>query len=156
MNIITKKSNELIGAEYNPRKISERQLGELKDSIRRFGITEPIVVNSNEERKNIVISGHQRLKACLSLGIEDVPCIEVNLTTEKEKELNIRMNKNGGEFDFDLLEEHFGLEELIDWGFESAELDFDIDDVNENDFFKETELNNDVADKKCPHCGGIL
>ena len=93
IQVVKRKLPELIGAEYNPRKISDQQLSDLKDSIKRFGITEPILVNVNPSRQDIIISGHQRARVCQELGIKEVPCIELDLTHDKERELNIRMNK---------------------------------------------------------------
>tara|TARA_R110000803_G_scaffold75455_1_gene139825 strand:+ start:1874 stop:2425 length:552 start_codon:yes stop_codon:yes gene_type:complete len=131
-----RKIEELIGAEYNPRVISEEELSILQNSIQRFGIVEPILVNINSQRKDIIISGHQRLKACISLGMKNVPTIELDLTLEKEKELNVRMNKSGGQFDKDLLQEHFNYDDLLEYGFQSYEVSED-DDVNLEEFFEE-------------------
>ena len=85
LKIKERKINDLISAEYNPRQITEQELKELQDSIKRFGVVEPILVNINKERKDIIISGHQRLKACLTLDMKEVPVIELNLSLEKEK-----------------------------------------------------------------------
>jgi len=131
-----RKIEELIGAEYNPRVISEEELSILQNSIQRFGIVEPILVNINSQRKDIIISGHQRLKACISLGMKNVPTIELDLTLEKEKELNVRMNKSGGKFDKDLLQEHFNYDDLLEYGFQSYEVSED-EDVNLEEFFEE-------------------
>jgi len=62
MKIVKRKITELIAAEYNPRKINKVQEQDLKDSLTRFGLVDPIIININEERKNIVIGGHQRLR----------------------------------------------------------------------------------------------
>ena len=148
--------NDLIGAEYNPRKISDKQINDLENSIKRFGITEPILINIHKDRKNIIISGHQRLLACKNLNIKEVPTVSVNLDIDNEKELNIRMNQNGGEFDFDLLDEFFDVPDLESWGFDSEDLEFNMGEINENDFFTETEKNEDIKEKKCPNCGHIL
>ena len=126
MKTIEKKLTELNPAEYNPRKISDKQLSDLTKSIEEFGITEPLVINTYEGRENTVISGHQRLKALKKLKYKTVPCVEVSLDKKRERELNVRMNKNTGEFDFDLLEEFFEVEELIGWGFDEDELNFEI------------------------------
>ncbi len=53
---------ELISPEYNPRSWSEENTEELKESIRRYGIVDPILVNASQERNNIVIGGNFRLK----------------------------------------------------------------------------------------------
>ena len=127
MKIKNRKINELIQSEYNPRKITKVQQEDLKNSLEKFGVVDPIIINVNTERKNIVIGGHQRLKIWQELGNDEIPCNELNLTLEKEKELNIRLNKNGGSFDDDLLVKYFEYEELIDWGFHASEI-FEPDD----------------------------
>ncbi len=122
---VNKKISDLIPATYNPRKISDKEMQDLKKSISEFGIVEPIIINSNPERLNIVISGHQRLKVCKLLKMQNIPVVELNLSEDREKELNIRMNRAGGDFDFDLLVQNFSEVELLSWGFEEVELDFD-------------------------------
>ncbi len=122
MEIINKPINELIAAEYNPRELTKDQYKQLKDSLQRFGIVDPIIVNNNQDRKNIVIGGHQRIKVAADIGMTELPCVELDLTIEKEKELNVRLNKNTGQWDYDMLANHFDLEELIDWGFAEEEL----------------------------------
>jgi ParB/RepB/Spo0J family partition protein len=122
MQTVNYKIADLIEAEYNPRKISKEQLGQLKDSVKRFGFVEPVIVNTNPDRMNIVVSGHQRLKAARALNFTEVPVVELNLTVDQEKELNIRMNKNTGEFDFELLEEYFEADNLVEWGFSDEEV----------------------------------
>jgi len=123
MEIKEVKISDLKPADYNPRKISSKEVDELKTSLKEFGFVEPIIVNSNKSRKNIVIGGHQRLKAWEELGNETIPVNYISLSLKKEKELNIRLNKSGGEFDFELLEEFFEKDDLIDWGFEFIEND---------------------------------
>jgi ParB-like chromosome segregation protein Spo0J len=51
---------ELRASEYNPRKHSEEQADQLKESIKRFGLIDPIICNSAPERKNVIIGGHFR------------------------------------------------------------------------------------------------
>lgn len=128
--------------EYNPRKWSDTQKQELKDSITRFGIVDPILVNSAENRKNIIISGHFRSTVLKELEHTEVPVIYINIPDlEKEKELCIRLNKNQGEFDMDLLAE-FDESFLKDLGFASEELDtiFDDSDPKDETFDLEKEL----------------
>ncbi len=122
MKILDKKISELVFAEYNPRQLSKEQFQQIKDSIARFGIVDPIIVNSNKDRKNIIIGGHQRVKVALEMGIDTLPCHYVNLTRDKERELNIRLNKNTGEWDWDILAGAFDVDELIEWGFSEDEL----------------------------------
>tara|TARA_R110000744_G_scaffold275082_1_gene388040 strand:+ start:828 stop:1418 length:591 start_codon:yes stop_codon:yes gene_type:complete len=139
MKIVQRKITELISAEYNPRKLSEKQFKELKDSLLRFGFVDPVLVNTNKERENIIIGGHQRTKVWESMGNDKIPCIELDLTLDKEKELNIRLNKSGGSFDFDLLQEHFDTDDLVEFGFEDyefgtpEEIDYSILDDDDDD-----------------------
>ncbi|MFA5127238.1 MAG: DNA methyltransferase [Patescibacteria group bacterium] len=116
-------------ASYNPRKWSQKAIQDLTDSINRYGLVDPIICNSAKGRENVVIGGHFRLKIAKDLGYKTVPVVYVNIPNlEKEKELNLRLNKNTGEFDFKLLAE-FDESFLVNLGFSSEELDdiFDID-----------------------------
>lgn len=130
--------NSLIEAEYNPRELTDKQYLQLKDSLLRFGVIDPVLVNVNPERENIIIGGHQRTKVWRDLGNTTIPCIKLNLSAEQEKELNIRLNKNTGQFDKDALNSFFDREELIDWGFEEWEFgiqeDVDYSILDEEDF----------------------
>lgn len=135
MNIVQRKIEELRPAEYNPRKLSKKQFKELKKSLEGFGVVEPAVINMHPERANIIIGGHQRIRVAKELGYEEFPCYEVNLTSEKERELNIRLNKNIGEWDMETLAENFNLEDLLNWGFENDELSLSrlTKSINEDD-----------------------
>lgn len=132
----------LKASTYNPRKWSKEAEAELKESIRRFGLVDPFVVNAAPKRKNILVGGHFRLAMVKELGMKEVPVVYVSIPDiEKEKELNIRLNKNTGEFDWDLLA-NFDESFLGDIGFSSEELDeiFGIDDSPETfDLKKELE-----------------
>ena len=121
--------SDLIFAEYNPRELTKDQHQDLKDSITRFGLVDPLIVNIHKERKNILVGGHQRLRIAKELGYKSVSCVEVELTPEKEKELNVRLNKNTGQWDWDALANHFDVGELLEWGFSEDELQFTEPDV---------------------------
>lgn len=116
MKIVKRKISELKPAEYNPRRLTKKQEKHLADSLREFGIVDPIIINTHTDRKDVVIGGHQRLKVWRKLGNTEIPCLEVSLTPEKERELNIRLNANTGEWDMDLLQEWFNVPELEEWG----------------------------------------
>ncbi len=114
--------NELIPATYNPRKHDKKAKEKLTESIARFGLIDPIIVNSAPERMNIVIGGHFRLLVAKELGFCDVPVVYVNIPDiDREKELNLRLNRNTGEFDYDLLKE-FDMSLLLDVGFDDKDL----------------------------------
>ena len=129
--IINRDIESLIFAEYNPRQLTKDQYKHLKDSIDRFGLVDPIIVNKNKLRKNIIIGGHQRVKVAKDMNIKEVPVIELDLTYDRERELNVRLNKNSGEWDFDILANNFELDELIDIGFKENELKIfnDIEEI---------------------------
>ena len=129
MKIIERPLRELIEADYNPRQLTDSQYEDLKTSIETFGFVDPILVNKNKERKDIIIGGHQRVKVAKMLGIEKVPCVMLDLTLEQEQELNVRLNKNTGEWDYDMLANHFDTTELLDWGFAEAELGIKKEDL---------------------------
>lgn len=116
----TRSISSLIPAEYNPRKISDEDRKQLGLSIERFELCDPIVINAN----NRVIGGHQRLKILQERGIDkvDVRIPSRELTVDEEKELNLRLNRNLGEWDFALLAD-FPEVMLDDVGFVSAEID---------------------------------
>mgnify|MGYP000326546380 CR=1 FL=1 len=133
MKVTERKIADLIAAEYNPRELTPDQFKQLKDSLTRFGVVDPIIVNTHPERKDIIVGGHQRTKVWEEMGNKEIPTVEVNLTPEKERELNIRLNKNSGQWDEQALQEHFNTDELINWGFDNSELEFFInDESNQN------------------------
>lgn len=141
LKILNVKIDELIASEYNPRKWSPEAIEQLKESIQRFGLIDPLLVNGADNRKNIVIGGHFRLRVAKDLGFKEIPVVYVNIPKiEKEKELNLRLNKNLGEWDFDLLK-GFDASILTDIGFTSEDLDkvFIADEPN-NTFNIQKEL----------------
>lgn len=123
INIVEVPINELRASEYNPRKHSKEQADQLKESIKRFGLVDPVICNSAPERKNVIIGGHFRVEVAKEMGMVNVPVVYVQIADlNKEKELNLRLNKNTGEFDLELLAE-FDEAFLADIGFDSQELD---------------------------------
>ena len=126
MNIEKIEINKLKPATYNPRQISTKQYNDLKKSIQKFDLVDPIIVNKDMT----VIGGHQRLKICKELKYKDVDCVVLDLSKEQERELNVRLNKSGGEFDVDILANEFDIDELTDWGFKHIELGLNIDKLD--------------------------
>ena len=128
--------------EYNPRVWDEKTTTDLKESISRFGLVDPLLVNNAPSRENIVIGGHFRLKVAKELGIDKVPVVYISIPDiEREKELVIRLNKNLGAWDWDLLKE-FDENLLADIGFTSEEIDdlFDIGELVPEQFDLQKEL----------------
>jgi len=125
--------NILNPSTYNPRKHDKESEEQLKQSIENFGVVDPLIVNSSSKRLNTVIGGHFRLEVLKKMEFKQVPVVYIDIPDiEKEKELNLRLNKNTGEFDLKLLAE-FDSKFLDDIGFSSEELDdiFPIEDTEE-------------------------
>ena len=127
--------SKLKPATYNPRQITKKQVKHLKESIEKFGIIDPLIINSDYT----IIGGHQRFailnEASKRVDWEDppkVPCVILDLSKEDERELNIRLNKSGGEWDMDILANEFDIEELKEWGFKDIEFGFNIDKIEED------------------------
>ena len=122
LSITSVPIKELLPAQYNPRKWDKSAIEKLTESIKRFGLVDPIIANGAKERFNIVIGGHFRLKIAKDLGYKEVPVVYVNIPEiEKEKELNLRLNRNTGEWDLELLKS-FDIEMLLDVGFDDSDL----------------------------------
>lgn len=132
MQIVEYKTSDIISAEYNPRQLTQDQYINLKDSLQRFGLVDPLIINKNKDRKNILVGGHQRLKIAREMGMDMIPCVEVDLTLDQEKELNVRLNKNVGEWDYDSLANFFDVDELLDWGFSNNDLQLFDNEYDEN------------------------
>ena len=128
MKIERKKISELKPAEYNPRKDlqpGEPEYEKLKKSIMEFGDVGLILVNG---RSNTVIGGHQRLKIHQELGKKEVQVGIVDLPEDKEKALNLALNKISGEWDkyalSSILRELESSAELLELtGFDVGEID---------------------------------
>ncbi len=134
MKIVNVDPSKLIPAEYNPRTLNSKQRRDITASLEEVGFVDPVIVNQHPDRKNIIVGGHQRVKVAQEIGYDEVPVFYVNLELEKEKELNVRLNKNTGDWDFDALEEFFEVDDLMEWGFEDCELDFyKVSEVNSSD-----------------------
>jgi len=129
--------NELVSPKWNPRHWSQEQTENLKESIKRFGLVDPIIANSNPYRRGSVIGGNFRLNIAKQLGFKTVPVVYIDIPTlEKEKELNLRLNSNTGTWDYDLLKA-FEVDMLTDVGFNDEDLSkiFDEDLETEDDGF---------------------
>ena len=140
MKIVQVPIKELKPSEYNPRQMTEKQAKDLTESVKEFGLVDPLIINQHKGRENVVIGGHQRLKIASILGFKTIPVVYVDLEEKRERELNLRLNRNLGEWNYDLLA-NFSEEELNKVGFESEELDkiFQLG-TDEDDFDAEVEL----------------
>ena len=96
MQIQKMKLTDLKPAPYNPRvdlKSGDPAYEKLKKGIREFGLVDPIIFN---KQTGFVVGGHQRLKVLKDLKYTEVDCVIVDLPPEKEKALNIALNKIEG------------------------------------------------------------
>ena len=127
--IIEKKNTaDLLPADYNPRKDlkpGDAEYEKLKRSIEQFGYVEPVIWNQTTGR---VVGGHQRLKVLIDMGMTEVDCVVVAMDEEKEKALNIALNKISGDWDKDKLALLIADLQGADFdvsltGFEPAEID---------------------------------
>ena len=128
MNLKKLKIGDLVMATYNPRKdltAKDKEYQKIKNSITEFGYVTPIIVNAD-------------------LEYEEIECIVVDFDKDKEKLLNVALNKISGEWDYQKLETMFNdLEnnniDLSITGFEEKEINDLLDD-----FFETTEDGFDV------------
>ena len=134
MLIEKKNTADLLPADYNPRKDlkpGDAEYEKLKRSIEQFGYVEPVIWNKATGR---VVGGHQRLKVLMDMGMTEVDCVVVEMDEDKEKALNIALNKISGDWDKDklalLIADLQGADFDVSFtGFEPAEID---------DLFKDT------------------
>ncbi|MDD5670045.1 MAG: DNA modification methylase [Candidatus Omnitrophica bacterium] len=136
-------------APYNPRadlQPGDPEYEKLKRSMESFGYVEPLVWN---ERTETLVSGHQRLKILKEQSVKTVQVSVVDLPVEKEKALNVALNKIEGRWNDDLLLNLLQeLEAVPDFdvaltGFDPPEISSLMDacaDTPEDDFDFEAEL----------------
>lgn len=119
-----RKVADLKDHDKNPRKLSLEQAEHLQKSLSKFGVIEKPIVNLD----GIIIGGHQRKKILKKLKIKEIECwVPDRLLLEKEaEELNIRLNKNTGEWDWEILSNDWNPNDLINWGFSPEEILKDI------------------------------
>ena len=116
-------------AKYNPRKDlkpGDPEFEKLKRSVEEFGYVEPIIWNS---RTGVVIGGHQRLKVLQHLGYTEVDCVVLDLDEQKEKALNVALNKISGAWDIPLLTAL--LKDLDESGFDTTLTGFDVSEMSD-------------------------
>jgi len=125
-------------AEYNPRKDlkpGDPAYEKLKRSMTEFGYVEPIIWN--EETGNIV-GGHQRYKVLVAEGHTEVECVIVKMSSEREKALNVALNKVTGDWEFEALADLIKDLEAQDFdvtltGFDAAEIEDLFSQVHDKD-----------------------
>lgn len=136
MKTVTMDLSAMNPAPYNPRirlRPGQTQYEALSNSIDRYGLVKPIVVNS---RTGNIISGHQRYYVLQERGETEAEVVLVDKDETAEKQLNIELNKVGGDWDFDKLDEllaEISTEDIKFTGFTPDEISdlsgFDDDDI---------------------------
>ena len=66
--------NDLYEFKDNPYKVrDDEEMAELVESVRQYGIIEPLIVRTREQGGYEILSGHRRKYACEKAGIKNVP-----------------------------------------------------------------------------------
>ena len=130
----TIKISEIKLNPNNPRLIKDDKFKKLVQSIKDFPEMlniRPIVVNKDM----IILGGNMRYKACKEAGLKEVPIIITDLTEEQQREFLIKDNTSGGEWDWEVLNNEWDVEQLDAWGLDIP--NFEVDEVleaTEDDF----------------------
>ncbi len=125
---VKRKVKDLVPTPYNPRRLTQKQEADLRASLVMFGLAEIPVINTD----NQTLAGHQRVAILLLLG-EGETEIDVRIPNRKLEKYEcdqyiIRSNKNTGEWNDELLANHFSEDALLQWGFTLADLGMGKDD----------------------------
>src|SRR3982075_1479020 len=64
----------------NPRTHSKKQIGQIAGAIRRFGFTNPVLVDD----ANGIVAGHGRVEAAKAVGLDQVPTVRLSAMSEAE------------------------------------------------------------------------
>jgi len=135
----------------NPRIINGKPYDDLKKSLHKFGLAEPIAINTD----GTVIGGHARLMALQDQSEQYADCYvpDRTLTAKEVEELNIRLNRNmAGEWNWESLANEFEMPDLIEWGFDEKQL---VGEDIKTDLNLDNETENPLSGKQCtcPKCG---
>jgi len=139
-NVEKRKVNDLLIWSKNPRSITDEALEKLKERIVQRGFHDVLKIDTD----GTILSGNQRKKALLDLGIEEVTVLIPNrkLTKDEREKVALESNTNDGEWDFEELKK-FEIDTLMDIGFSGDELSSIWDEgaeVKEDDFDEEEEI----------------
>lgn len=119
-----RKLGDLREWERNPRELSEHDAKHLAQSLEKFNLADPLVINLDGQ----IIGGHQRKRVMMVNGYMAADLVDVRmpsrqLTDREAAELNVRLNRNAGAFDWDILANEFEVADLLDWGFTAFDLE---------------------------------
>lgn len=146
LKIVNVPINDLKPVSYNPRACTPEEEKHIEQSLLEYGQVDPLIANNARNRMNFLIGGHQRWRIMKKLGYKFVSVVYVTISSpKKEKQLNLRLNRNTGHWDWDKLRELFDIELLEDVGFDDSDFSRIFDDTleTEDDYFDvEKELEN--------------
>jgi len=139
---VSKRVNDLIPQDNNPRVITDKQMSDLQRNLKRFNLVEIPAVDKDGR----ILAGHQRIKALQLLGrgeeMIDVRLPNRKLTKSEAERYLIASNSLGGDWNMDKLKS-FDLDLLLDIGFDTSELskfwDKDLE-VQDDEFDEEAEI----------------
>lgn len=104
--------SKIVPNPYQPRKEFESEaLSELADSIRQYGVLQPLLVAPGKGDTYILIAGERRLRASTMAGLGTVPVIVSEYTSQQIAE--IALIENLQRKDLHYLEEAEGYEKLV-------------------------------------------
>lgn len=143
-----RKIKELTPYHKNPRYLKDKDFCQLQTSLDKFGLIDKPIINLD----NTIIGGHQRIALLKRTEVRIVICwVPSRLLDDKEvEELNIRLNKNQGDWDFDILGNQWEADRLIEYGFTPEELHIDMDMLIKPSM---EEGKPGKKKKSCPNCG---
>ena len=124
--------DSLTPCDNNAKIHTSEQIEEIKNSIKGFGMNDPIGVWGEE---NLIVEGHGRLIACKELGLKEVPVIRLDgLTDEQRRAYTLAHNQLTMSTGFDLEKLKLELDEITldmsEFGFDDIELDNPLDEGN--------------------------
>lgn len=142
----------------NAKEHPPEQIEQIKESIRQFGMNDPIGIWGDD---CLIVEGHGRLIALKEMGMAEVPTIRLDhMNDEQRRAYTLAHNKttmNSG-FDIELLNS-----ELDDLDIDMSEFGFSMPDeivldVNDEEFLKDTEITKTKGPKEiiCPNCGEVI
>lgn len=139
MKIIEKKLEDIRPYDNNPR-INDEAVPFVAESLKKFGWQQPIVI----DRNGVIVCGHTRYKAALTLGMKTAPCKYADELTEEEiTAYRLADNKTAelAEWDADKMEEELAKCSEFDmsaFGFDLANFD-EAEQVIDDDYDKNIE-----------------
>ena len=118
--------NSLVPFAGNPRRISPSGLAKLQRSVESFGFVNPILA---QRGTNMIIAGHQRLKAAQAAGLSEVPVVWLDMDDVTAKAYNIADNRLQDEAEWDFTPLADLLTELDTGAFDLTLTGFDDDEL---------------------------